>query len=179
MRIMSGKLLIRADEDLHKELKHYCIDKGLTLNQLVIDAVKEKIQNKQQLPENKALPLSLGKIPDKKNEPCFKLVDISSIKAKSIVQKNNAVIQELQKSIVAMGLLKPLIVCQIGVDKYDLLSDVTVFETVKKARESDPVKCEMVNCFVVQKKQIDAAKRQLKLLKQVSQLVEVESIIKQ
>lgn len=161
---MSGQkqVLIRTDADLHKQLKHYCIDKGITLNQLVVDAISEKITKKPESDSQRAdLPVKLGKIPNKNLAPEFKLVDVKNIRNPVSLSKDDPNVEELAQNIVrANGLLKPILLIQLGTDDYEVLSAISVLHACIRAKEIDPVKFEMVNAFIIPKDLVEAAKFQ-------------------
>ncbi|MBF0548650.1 MAG: ParB N-terminal domain-containing protein [Candidatus Riflebacteria bacterium] len=103
----------------------------------------------------------------KLKEPAFKLVDVSSIRANKVTRKKNKAVEELQESILKIGLLKPVIVYQTGIDEYELLSNTEEFQAVTRAKEEAPRKREMVNAFIVTETTINEAKNQIELLKRI------------
>jgi len=41
------QLLIRIDGDLKKKLKKYCVDKDLSMNELIVNLIKEELKCSQ------------------------------------------------------------------------------------------------------------------------------------
>lgn len=46
---------IRLSEDLHKELKIYCVEKGISMQEFILDAIEKKAQQKIFTPERTAV----------------------------------------------------------------------------------------------------------------------------
>lgn len=53
MKIKSFPL--RLSEDLHKELKLYCVEKGISMQDFILRAIEEKADQKIFTPERKAV----------------------------------------------------------------------------------------------------------------------------
>ncbi|MOA23689.1 hypothetical protein D3C78_1443240 [compost metagenome] len=46
---------LRLSEDLHKELKLYCVEKGISMQDFILGAVEEKVDKKILTPERTAV----------------------------------------------------------------------------------------------------------------------------
>lgn len=53
MKIKSFPL--RLSEDMHKELKLYCVEKGISMQDFIMRAIEEKAKEKIFTPERKAV----------------------------------------------------------------------------------------------------------------------------
>ena len=47
--------LLRLPDELHKELKLYCVEKGISMQDFIMSAVDDKAQQKVLTPERKAV----------------------------------------------------------------------------------------------------------------------------
>lgn len=47
--------LLRLPDDLHKELKLYCVEKGISMQDFIMSAVGEKAEQKVFTPERRAV----------------------------------------------------------------------------------------------------------------------------
>lgn len=99
----------------------------------------------------------------------FSLVDVVSIKSKktrsSFPEEH---IEKLARSIVdSGGLLKPLILSQVDLESYEVISGDLEFFAAQRAREIDPRKGEMTGAFVFPKKVPESIEAQLELLNSI------------
>jgi predicted HicB family RNase H-like nuclease len=46
---------LRLSEELHKELKLYCVEKGISMQEFILKAIEEKASEKVFTPERKAV----------------------------------------------------------------------------------------------------------------------------
>lgn len=176
---MPGKVLIRMEDDLHKAVKHFCIDRGLTLNKLFIDAITDKITDKpgKEITTEKEKPQVFlparqsGSVAGQsrtiggENPKCM-LVDVVQIKPVN-KRVSKSLINKLSESIEAIGLLRPLILLQTGVEEYEILQGNSEYLAARQAYEKNPQACHMVNAFIVSKKASSEAYNQIDLLKEI------------
>jgi hypothetical protein len=98
---------------------------------------------------------------------CY-FVDVKSIR--SNLPKSSFIeteIEQLADLILAVdGLLRPLILQKIGVDKYTVIEGHQEYYAAVRAKEKDIKKAEMVNAFVIDDNLHKSAVEQLTLLKQ-------------
>jgi predicted HicB family RNase H-like nuclease len=47
--------LVRLPDGLHKELKIYCVEKGISMQDFIMDAIDDKAKQKVFTPERKAV----------------------------------------------------------------------------------------------------------------------------
>ncbi|WP_448562897.1 DUF655 domain-containing protein [Trichothermofontia sp.] len=99
----------------------------------------------------------------------YKLVDVKVIQSDQPRSNfNESEIEEIADLFLASGILaRPLIVKEIGPDIFRVLYGHKEYYGSVKAREKDPRKAEMVNAFVIDRK--DNQEVEAALLKQVSQ----------
>ncbi len=97
----------------------------------------------------------------------FAKVDVKDVKSE--VQRSSfleAEIEKLANSILKSGgILKPLVLKQIGVESYKVLDGHLEYYASVRAREKDPRQAEMVNAFVILPKDEPAAHDQINVLK--------------
>jgi len=96
----------------------------------------------------------------------YRLIDVKDIKC---VTPRSAYYEEdlnaLAISILEVdGLLRPIILKSVGLDSYELIEGDFYYLAAVVARELNPRKGEMINCFVVTSKEEGAVLKQLGLL---------------
>jgi ParB-like nuclease domain len=99
----------------------------------------------------------------------FSLVDVVNIKSKKTRSSfSEEHIEKLARSILESGgLLKPLILSQVDLESYEVISGDLEFFAAKRAREIDPRKGEMAGAFVFPKKVPESIETQLELLNSI------------
>lgn len=95
----------------------------------------------------------------------FARLDIKEIRA-DVPRANftEAKIEQIADLILASGgVIRPLVVKQVDIDSYELVGGALEYYAAVRAREKDPRRGELVNAFVVSKKNDEAVKHQLAL----------------
>ncbi|MBF0548551.1 MAG: hypothetical protein HQM08_29230 [Candidatus Riflebacteria bacterium] len=161
------KVTMLFPASVHKKLKLAGFEAEKTMTDIVLSLVNGYLDGNTQADpaEVKNTSLSVKKtILKEPSEPVFKLVDVKSIKIDIVKNYSLTVsraLDEFSRSIVKIGLLRPVILRQINIDEYQLLSNVDEFEAVVRANKENPKKCEMVNAFVVPEIWVEEAKKQI------------------
>ena len=163
---MSTKqLLMKVSSEVAKKFKINAAVSGMTMTELFVKFVNTletpEFLDKKEKQSIKQTTSRTSKI----SEPDFKLVDIKSIEVDSVAaERITKKIKDLADSITKIGLIKPLLLLQTGVESYLLLSSESEFQAVKRANQLNPQKCEMVNAMVVSKSALNETLRQKDIL---------------
>ena len=175
--LSTRQLLMKVPTDIATKFKVNAAINGMTMTELFIELTK-LLQNPE--PCNKKTsqitPLkNTSKISDTSRQkidknavPDFKLVDVKNIQFDSkATRRISKTIKDLADSITKIGLIKPLLLLQTGIDAYLLLSNESEFQAVKRANLQNPQKCEMVNAMVISKNALKEAIRQKDMLNKI------------
>jgi DNA uptake protein ComE-like DNA-binding protein len=102
----------------------------------------------------------------------FFMVDVKDIQVNTTDHNfPPAIIENLANAIlVSGGLIKPLILKQVGLQSYQLLDGHLEYYAALQAKVKDPRKGEMVNAFVITPDQEDLVKQQVTVLQSVYSL---------
>lgn len=93
------------------------------------------------------------------------MIDVKDIVCDRPNTFNQSRLEVLANAILTIGLVRPLIVKQTGLMKYELIAGDFEYYASVRAKELDPRKGEMVNAFVIKDHEAEAVKQQLELLK--------------
>ena len=176
--LSTRQLLMKVPTDIATKFKVNAAINGMTMTELFIELTK-LLQNpdpcnkktsqitKPDKNTSKISDTSKQKI-DKNAVPDFKLVDVKNIQVDSkATRRISKTIKDLADSITKIGLIKPLLLLQTGIDDYLLLSGESEFQAVKRANLQNPQKCEMVNAMVISKNALKEAIRQKDMLNKI------------
>ncbi len=110
------------------------------------------------------------------------MVDFFLVETKSISSSQSASsfsqseVDNLAKLILdANGLLRPLVLKQIGLEKYEVVSGHLEYYAAVRAKEKDALKAEMVNALVIEAEEEKAVIQQTQLLERLSSPTETTS----
>lgn len=110
------------------------------------------------------------------------MVDFFLVETKSISSSQSASsfsqseVDNLAKLILdANGLLRPLVLKQIGLEKYEVVSGHLEYYAAVRAKEKDALKAEMVNALVIEAEDEKAVIQQTQLLERLSSPTETTS----
>lgn len=160
------KMIIPFPCELHKKLKRESVERGHSMTRTVIDSVAVALGNPNDVSE-KNIQIKTC-LPKEKKEIVFHLVDVKLIKPMPGKPKMTSDrIESAAKSIIEIGLIKPLMLKQISVDEYECLSSADELGAVRRAQELDPVKCEMVSAMVIPSRLVETVKKQISMFSPV------------
>jgi hypothetical protein len=94
----------------------------------------------------------------------YYMVDVKDITCDMPNNYPTESVEQLAQSIVEIGLLRPLILKQIGLQSYGLISGEFEYYAALRAKEVNPRKCEMVNAFVIKQAEVGAINQQIAIL---------------
>jgi len=159
------KLMLSLPEELHTEFKVFSTRQGKPMNQLINELMDGAVKNNETKPkkeENKPLA-------SENNESNFKLVDVSSIKSvRRATRKNTELVEQLKESILKIGLIKPILLRQTGINEFEALSSEAELQAaIIEAKKAKPIKCEMVNALIIPNDAIVEANNQVTILKKI------------
>ena len=170
------KLTLAISDEMHEKIKIFSIKNRKPIVRMFLEAMQNNLEskpNKINKPNNEKPSANqnpqknqITKLPTKNSEPLFQLVDISAIKHPKTIKRTTAT-EKLAKSITETGLIKPLLLKQTGINEYECLSAQEELSAVIRAKELNPIKCEMINAFVIPKNCITEVKKQLESLKKI------------
>jgi hypothetical protein len=168
------QVLIRTTEEFHREVKHYCIDQSVSMNDLFVSSVQEKMNVKS---DKKPIEKVNKKESDNDIFKAKATLEILEADVKYIRRKNSAVkrdsnISKLAESIHKNGLMQPLILVKDGVEEcnqwYKSLSSDSIMQAVFQAYDrEDKARC-VVNALIFDDEKdegIKEAKQQIALFK--------------
>ncbi|MBF0548239.1 MAG: hypothetical protein HQM08_27630 [Candidatus Riflebacteria bacterium] len=167
----SKQLLMRVPEEIAKKFKVVASLQGRTMTEVFIEFVNDlenfdipALQKKKT--STKAKPTATKKA---LVEPDFRLVDVRHIKVKPPIKpvQISKIVKDLAGSIVKIGIIKPIILLKLRNDDYQLLSSEIEFQAVRRAKQLDPKKREMVNAFIVSKDAMGEVLKQSKILEKL------------
>lgn len=165
------QLLMKVPNDIARKFKVVATLQGRTMTEVFIEFVNNledfdvpALQKKKTT--TKAKPAVTKKAPV---EPEFRLVDVKHIKVKPPTKpvQISKTLKDLANSIVKIGIIKPVVLLKLGIDDYQLLSSETEFQAVRRAKQLDPKKREMVNAFIVSKTAMNEALKQNRILEKL------------
>jgi hypothetical protein len=162
LKITKQNLTLMIATDFHRRLKIESAKRKSSMTNIVISSVEKYLENTGNVEAPKQKQIT--KLPGKNSQPVFQFVDVSNI-ARAKNMKRGPAVESLAKSILEIGLLKPLILQQTGVGSYICLSPIQELSAVLRAKELNPIKCEMVNAMVVSGKHVEQGQKQITLLK--------------
>ncbi|MBF0547752.1 MAG: hypothetical protein HQM08_25155 [Candidatus Riflebacteria bacterium] len=123
------KVTMLFPASVHKKLKLAGFEAEKTMTDIVLSLVNGYLDgNKKVEPvevKNTSLPAKKTTLKEP-SEPVFKLVDVKDIKIDVIKNYSltfSRALDEFSRSILKIGLLRPVILRQINIDEYQLLSN--------------------------------------------------------
>jgi len=163
--LTSKQILMKVPAETAKKFKINAAINGMTMTELFIEFI-DTLKTPEFHNTQKDKPArQTARNPKKIVEPDFKLVDVKSIQVDFIAANRiTKPIKDLAESIAKIGLIKPLLLLQTGVESYLLLSDESEFLAVKRANQLNPEKCEMVNAIVVMETALNEVLKQKNIL---------------
>ena len=162
MKTPKQNLTLMIATDFHQRLKVESAKRKCSMTNIVVSSVERCLEDTVKVTVSDQKQVT--KLPGKNSQPVFQFVDVSNI-ARAKNMKRGPTVENLAKSIIEIGLLKPLILQQTGVDSYVCLSPIQELSAVLRAKELNPIKCEMVNAMVISGKHVEQGQKQIALLK--------------
>ena len=158
---------------MHEKIKIFSIKNRKPIVRLFLEAMQNNLEPKSNKPHTEKAYANpnpqknqITKLPTKNSEPLFQLVDISAIKQPKTIKRTTTT-EKLAKSITETGLIKPLLLQQTGINEYECLSAQEELSAVIRAKELNPIKCEMINAMVIPSALVTQCKHQVTILKAI------------